>query len=180
MTNKNLGLYLHIPFCDAKCSYCNFYSMAGCASQKELYKNALLKELKQWGEKVFRPITSIYIGGGTPSAMKKEFLLEILNCVKTNFTVLDNAEITVEVNPKSASLPLFSALKEAGVNRISIGVQSGNDDELKTLGRLHDKKTAEETYFAARKAGIENISLDLMLGLPNSTLDTKQIGRAHV
>ncbi len=168
MTNKGLGLYLHIPFCEAKCRYCDFYSLAGNPQKKELYKNALLKEIKKWGEKIFRPISSIYIGGGTPSALPSHFLCEILDCVKENFKVSSDLEITVEVNPQSATEPLFNALINAGVNRLSIGVQSGNDDELNTLGRLHNRKTAENTFYAARQAGFKNISLDLMLGLPDS------------
>ncbi len=172
LTNKGLGLYLHIPFCEAKCRYCDFYSLSGDPLKKELYKNALLKEIKKWGEKIFRPISSIYIGGGTPSALPAHFLCKILNCVKSSFSVSSDAEITVEVNPKSASLPLFEALINAGVNRLSIGVQSGNDSELKTLGRLHNRKTAEETFLNARKAGFKNISLDLMLALPDSNTQT--------
>ncbi len=172
LTNKGFGLYLHIPFCKAKCRYCDFYSLSGDPLKKELYKNALLKEIKKWGEKIFRPISSVYIGGGTPSALPADFLCEILNCIKENFSVLSDAEITVEVNPQSASLPLFEALVKAGVNRLSIGVQSGNDSELKALGRLHNRKTAEETFFNARKAGFKNISLDLMLSLPDSNTRT--------
>ncbi len=172
LTNKSLGLYLHIPFCEAKCRYCDFYSLAGDREKKELYKNALLKEIKKWGEKVFRPISSIYIGGGTPSALPADFLCEILGCVKSSFSVSSDAEITVEVNPQSASLPLLIALNKAGVNRLSIGVQSGNDSELQTLGRLHNRKTAEETFLSARKAGFKNISLDLMLGLPDGNENT--------
>lgn len=172
LTNKDFGLYLHIPFCESKCNYCSFYSIAATATIKELYKNALLKEIKKWGENIFRPITSIYVGGGTPSTLKSEDISEIINCVKTNFKVCENAEITVEVNPKSSSLDFFKSLINCGVNRLSIGVQSGNDNELKALGRLHDRKTAEDTFYTARKAGFKNISLDLMLGLPASTLDT--------
>ncbi len=172
MTNQGLGLYLHIPFCESKCNYCSFYSMAANDETKELYKKALLKETKKWGEKVFRPITSIYVGGGTPSALKADAVAEIINCVKSNFTVCEDAEITVEVNPKSASLDFFKTLLNCGVNRLSIGVQSGNDSELISLGRLHNKKTAEETFLSARKAGFKNISLDLMLALPDSNLDS--------
>ena len=172
MTSKSLGLYLHIPFCQAKCRYCDFYSLAGDREKKELYKNALLKEIRKWGENIFRPISSIYIGGGTPSALPAHFLCEILDCVKENFKICDNAEITVEVNPQSATESLFCELIKAGVNRLSIGVQSGNDDELKTLGRLHNRKTAEETFLNARKAGFKNISLDLMLALPDSDEQT--------
>ena len=172
MTNNSLGLYLHIPFCQAKCRYCDFYSLSGSSEKKELYKNALLKEIRKWGENIFRPISSIYIGGGTPSALPAHFLCEILDCVKENFKVLNNAEITGEVNPQSATESLFAELIKAGVNRLSIGVQSGNDDELKTLGRLHNRKTAEETFLNARKAGFKNISLDLMLALPDSNEQT--------
>ena len=172
MTNNSLGLYLHIPFCEAKCRYCDFYSLSGSSEKKELYKNALLKEIRKWGENIFRPISSIYIGGGTPSALPAHFLCEILDCVKENFKICDSAEITVEVNPQSATESLFCELIKAGVNRLSIGVQSGNDDELKTLGRLHNRKTAEETFLNARKAGFKNISLDLMLALPDSNEQT--------
>ncbi len=165
---KPLGLYLHIPFCEKKCSYCDFYSVAANDTVKRDYIKALMREITQWGGKLSRPIDTVYFGGGTPSLIA-EYLPEIMRCVKASFRVLDNAEITMEMNPADNCREVLEYAKNAGVNRLSIGAQSGNDEELEILGRRHTKKQIEESVGLARKSGFENISLDIMLALPFST-----------
>ena len=167
----NLGLYLHIPFCNGKCAYCDFYSAFTNEELLDSYLTALIREIKQWGGKINRPIDTIYLGGGTPSLLNHR-LVPLLKAVYDNFKVLDNAEITLELNPADNVLEILQNAKLAGVNRISIGAQSGDDEELLTLGRRH---TASETVNAvkvARELGFDNLSLDLMLGLPNSSSET--------
>ncbi len=132
------------------------------------YTQALCREIEKRGGKLTRPFHSLYIGGGTPSALGGKLLCEIIEKAKNTFNITPDAEITVEVNPKTGSRELFCALKKSGVNRISLGVQSGNDEELKLLGRVHDKSMAESTFLAARAEGFDNISVDLIIGLPDS------------
>ena len=164
----NLGLYLHIPFCKRKCAYCDFYSGVFTEQLAEEYINALKREIKQWGGKINRPIDTIYFGGGTPSLIA-EYLPAILECVNTNFRVLKDAEITLEINPQDNIEDILKFAKTAGVNRLSIGVQSGDDSELATLGRTHSVSDTAHAVKTAKKLGFSNISLDLMLGLPHST-----------
>ena len=169
MTNP-LGLYIHIPFCEKKCNYCDFYSAFYNKDILISYLTTLKGEINKWGGAINRPIDTIYIGGGTPSLLSEE-IIPLLDCVKANFTVLDNAEITVEANPSSSG-DFLEFAKRAGVNRLSIGVQSGCDDTLKTLGRTHTSRDAATTVQKARRLGFDNISLDLMIALPNSNIDT--------
>ncbi len=167
----NLGLYLHIPFCKRKCAYCDFYSAIFTEELTDKYIQALKRELKQWGGNLNRPIDTIYLGGGTPSLLNHR-LPELLDCVRQNFKVIDNAEITLEINPQGDMYEVLENAKKAGVNRLSIGVQSSDDDELQILGRTHSKADAKNTVKTARSLGFSNISLDLMLGLPNSDKNT--------
>ena len=169
MTNP-LGLYIHVPFCEKKCNYCDFYSAFYSSDMLAVYLDALKGEIKKWGGKIHRPIDTIYIGGGTPSLLGEQ-ILSLVDCIRENFTVLENIEFTVEVNPSSSSNFLEYA-KEAGVNRLSIGVQSGCDRTLKILGRTHTANEAALTVKAARDLGFDNISLDLMIALPNSNIDS--------
>ena len=165
---KPLGLYIHIPFCKQKCNYCDFYSVAVDSKTKRDYVTALQREIKQWGDKLGRPIDTVYFGGGTPSLLA-EFLPEIMEKVKSSFKVLEGAEITMEMNPgDNAEYVLNFALK-SGVNRLSIGAQSGDNEELKILGRRHTAEETAQTVRIARALGFNNISLDIMLGLPSST-----------
>ena len=168
---KPLGLYIHIPFCLKKCNYCDFYSVAVNDSVKRDYIKALIREIKQWGDKISRPIDTIYFGGGTPSLLA-EFLPEILSTVKASFSVLDNAEITMEMNPADNSKEVLELALKSGVNRLSIGAQSGNTEELKVLGRRHTAEQTAETVKFAKALGFKNISLDIMLGLPDSTSES--------
>ncbi len=169
MTNP-LGLYIHIPFCEKKCNYCDFYSAFYNRDTLNVYLSALKGEIKKWGGNLHRPIDTIYIGGGTPSLLGEQ-ILSLADCIKENFNVIENVEFTVEANPSSSSEFLKFA-KAAGVNRLSIGVQSGSDETLKILGRTHTTDDAVQTVEKARELGFENISLDLMISLPNSSIDT--------
>ncbi len=165
---KPLGLYIHIPFCRSKCNYCDFYSVAVNEQLKRDYVKAVIREIKQWGDSLSRPIDTVYFGGGTPSLLA-EFLPEIMSAVKNVFSVSDNAEITMEMNPADNSRAVLEFALSAGINRLSIGAQSGDDAELKMLGRRHTARQAVETVKTARQLGFNNISLDLMIGLPSST-----------
>lgn len=171
----NLGLYLHIPFCNGKCAYCDFYSAFTNEELIDSYLTALIREIKQWGGKINRPIDTIYLGGGTPSLLNHH-LVPLLKAVYENFNVLDNAEITLELNPADNVLEILKNAKTAGVNRISIGAQSGDDNELSVLGRRHTAKDTQTAVKAARNLGFNNVSLDLMLGLPDSNLKTLKNG----
>lgn len=166
-----LGLYIHIPFCLKKCNYCDFYSVAVNDNVKKEFVRALIREIKQWGGKIGRPIDTVYFGGGTPSLLA-EFLPEIMTAVKSSFEVSQNAEITMEMNPGDDYRKVLFCAKNAGVNRLSVGVQSSSDGELKVLGRRHTAAQTVNTVKTARELGFDNISLDLMLGLPDSNLQT--------
>lgn len=168
--HKGKGLYIHIPFCSKKCAYCSFYSGFVSEAVLEDYVSALIKELKRWGGRFDRPIDSIYFGGGTPSVLGKK-IEPVMDVIRNNFCILDNAEITAEINPE-ASLEFLLSAKKEGVNRISMGAQSGIDSELKMLGRNHTVNEVEEKYYLLKELGFDNISLDIMLGLPDSTIDT--------
>ena len=169
----NLGLYLHIPFCNGKCAYCDFYSAFTNEELLDSYLTALIREIKQWGGKINRPIDTIYLGGGTPSLLNHR-LVPLLKAVYESFTVLDNAEITLELNPADNVLEILQNAKAAGINRISIGAQSGDDEELSLLGRRHTASDTVNAVRVARELGFDNLSLDLMLGLPNSSCETLQ------
>ena len=169
MTNP-LGLYIHIPFCEKKCNYCDFYSAFYNKDTLSVYLSALKGEIRQWGGKLHRPIDTIYIGGGTPSLLG-EHILSLADCIKESFSVCENAEFTVEVNPSSSD-KFLSFAKAVGVNRLSVGVQSGCEKTLKILGRTHTAGQAIQTVKKARELGFKNISVDLMIALPDSNLQT--------
>ncbi|MBR6573010.1 MAG: radical SAM family heme chaperone HemW [Clostridia bacterium] len=168
LTNS-LGLYIHIPFCENKCNYCSFYSFKPSGLQKEKYVQALCTEIKKWGVRNARPINSIYIGGGTPSLLEEKQLESLFSSISENFEITDDCEITCEVNPNSAN-DFLEYASRLGVNRVSLGIQSANDNELKTLSRLHTFYDAKATISRAKSLGILNISVDIMLGLPDSSL----------
>lgn len=170
---NELSLYLHFPFCKKKCHYCDFYSLPDL-SQKRLYEKALAKSLSCFEEARGREVSTVYLGGGTPSLCSKEGIEEIFLAIRENFSLLPDAEITAEMNPESASEDIISAFAEAGGNRISFGVQSTLEKELSSLGRLHSFSDVKIAVDRARRAGIENISLDLMYGLPDQTLSDFQ------
>lgn len=167
MTNS-LGIYIHIPFCEKKCNYCNFYSVAPNGQVLE-YVNKVSEELVKWGERTARPIDTLYIGGGTPSLLKPDELSALICAVKENFNLQSDAEITIEVNPKDATGDFLASAKKIGVNRISLGVQSSNDDELVLLGRRHNFEDVKRAVKLAGEIGFKNISADIMIGLPFSS-----------
>ncbi len=166
---KPLGLYIHIPFCAKKCAYCDFYSAFPEGTVTARYLSVLKEEIIKWGGLTDRPIDTIYIGGGTPSLLG-ERIGEIVKTVYVNFSVCKDVEITVEANPCSITPEFLKSARESGVNRLSIGVQSGNDNELKVLGRTHTAEMAKSAVELAKREGFNNISLDLMLCLPDSSI----------
>ena len=163
------GLYLHVPFCATKCSYCDFHSACADESTMDAYCDALIREIKTYKDYT---IDSLYIGGGTPSLLGAERLAKILEAVHKNFTF--TGEATLEANPADDLYEVFSAAKRGGINRVSMGVQSGVAEELKILSRRHKTAEAERAVEDCRRAGIDNISLDLMLGIPLQTPKTLQ------
>ncbi len=176
MRRKSLGLYIHVPFCAGKCPYCDFYSLRGDGALMDRYTAAVMETIERWagrtgGEKV----ETVYFGGGTPNLLGAERLKALLSQAARRFG-LAAAEVTLEVNPTAVSLDFFQAVRQAGFNRLSMGLQSANEDELRFLGRKHTAKDVESAVNAARKAGFENISLDLMLGLPGGSRD--KLGRS--
>ena len=168
--SDTIGVYIHIPFCRSKCYYCDFFS--GKAKEEDFDKyTALLKErIKYWGNISKETVSSVYFGGGTPSILGAERLCDILTAVEKSFKVSSEAEITVEVNPESGKSLDFNKLCKVGFNRISIGMQSSHESELKALGRIHSPEDVRITVKAAKDGGFKNISLDIMMGIPNQTL----------
>lgn len=166
-----IGIYIHIPFCERKCNYCNFYSAFYGEDMLNSYVFALNREIKNQGGRINRPVGTVYFGGGTPSLLGDRLPL-VMNTVRECFNLTDDAEITLEMNPKNDCGELLKSAAEAGVNRLSIGAQSGIDSELKRLGRRHTAFDTIKAVETARRAGIDNISLDIMTGLPDSTLET--------
>ena len=167
-----IGLYLHIPFCDGKCAYCNFFSCCPRTDLSDLteYTERLIDSITVWGKSLDRTVDTVYFGGGTPSLMGHDRLNHILDTVFLSFDVADHAEITVEVNPSSTDELDFDRMKQAGFNRLSIGLQSANENELKLLGRRHSVDDARRTVERAQTAGFDNISLDVMLAIPEQTM----------
>ena len=169
---RPLGLYLHIPFCKAKCIYCDFYSLPHSEEEMDAYTAALQRDLMRWADQAKgHTVDTIYFGGGTPSYLGADRLCRILETVFAHYRVDKNAEITTEANPDSArEVSALRQLREAGFNRISLGMQSASDDELRLIGRVHTHKETVEAVRAARAAGFDNVSLDLIYGLPEQTM----------
>ena len=167
-----LGIYVHVPFCRSKCQYCDFYSLANKDDKvMDGYLSAICAHIKESG--ALAPgykVDTIYFGGGTPSFFGADGLATILTCIRRNFDVDNNAEITFEANPDSVSDKMLSRLRAEGFNRVSLGIQTDNDELLKKLGRPHTYAQAVSTFHRIRKAGYRNISVDLMYGLPGQTL----------
>ena len=171
--NNELSLYVHIPFCVRKCLYCDFLSFGDKESLMEDYFKALSKELKESaGDYRDREVKTVFFGGGTPSLPKAEYICDILSDIKENYRLSENAEISLELNPGTASFDKMRSYKDAGFNRLSIGIQSFNDEELKKLGRIHDSATALRTYEDARRAGFDNINIDIMSALPGQSVES--------
>ena len=168
-----LALYVHIPFCESKCPYCDFNTYAGIEPLMPSYVSALAREIEQWGVWLDRPtLASVFFGGGTPSYLPPRDLRRLMETIRTAFDLPDSAEATLEANPGDCSPDRLLAMRRAGFNRISIGVQSFDDAELAMLGRRHDAARAAEAVRGARGAGFENVSIDLMFGLPDQRVAT--------
>ena len=169
---KKLGIYIHIPFCKKKCEYCDFVSFSGIENMQEEYVKALIIDIKNSSKLVSDyKIDTIYFGGGTPSYIDSKYIVDILKIIKENYKVLDDAEITIEVNPGTVDKKKLSDYKNAGINRLSIGLQSTHNRLLQLIGRVHNYDEFVSTYKLAREVGFENINVDLMLGLPTQSLD---------
>lgn len=165
-----LGIYIHIPFCASKCSYCDFYSLQNCDYLMPEYQDALLEHIRESSGSIRNyEVDSIYFGGGTPSFYGADRIADILDELKLNGNVRLDSEITVECNPDSISPTALKLLRQEGVNRLSIGVQATDNSLLKLIGRRHNFQQAQKAYQDARNAGFDNISLDLMYGLPSQT-----------
>ena len=163
----SLGLYLHIPFCSSICNYCNFNRGLFDAGLKERYVQALESEIRRSGRG--EPADTIYFGGGTPSLLDPLEIGRLIDACRSVFDVTPDAEVTMETNPETSSLERMERFRESGVNRISFGVQSFREDELRRLGRLHSATRAREAVQEARGAGFGNVSLDLMMWLPQQS-----------
>ncbi len=174
-SGRPIGLYVHIPFCLSKCNYCDFLSYAyeakGCSEEDDKvlkYMDALEKEMIVY-EGSIPPIKTIYIGGGTPTSLTKESLSRLMGSIYRHFSICGDAEITAEANPGTLTISKLKALQDGGVNRISLGVQSFDDEILSFLGRIHSASQAMESIDLIKKVGFSNFSLDLIFGIPNQT-----------
>lgn len=166
--NQEIGIYVHIPFCKQKCLYCDFISFEGIIEKEEQYTEALKKEIIENAKKIENDIvTTIYVGGGTPSYIDSKYIIDILETIKKNYNIKKNAEITIEVNPGTVTKEKLKDYKNVGINRLSIGLQSTNNKILKEIGRIHTYEDFLETYQMARRVGFKNINVDLVLALPN-------------
>lgn len=173
MNPKELELYIHIPFCVKKCSYCDFLSAPATEQTREAYMAALFAEIegraKDYKDRI---ATSVFIGGGTPSLLSGDRINQLMEHIREGFTLAEDAEITMEVNPGTATAEKFTAFHAAGINRLSIGMQSAQEKELKMLGRIHDFGSFVQVYREAVEAGFTNINVDVMSGLPGQTLSS--------
>lgn len=165
----SLALYLHFPFCKQKCYYCDFNSYSGMEQYVPAYFTALRAEIDRYLPQN-RPITSVYFGGGTPSLLPAELLSETLRYLKEHFFISPQTEITIEVNPGTVDIEKLIDLKEAGFNRLSIGLQATQDHLLELIGRIHNWNDFEMCYHFAREVGFDNIGVDLIFGLPRQTM----------
>ena len=173
MNKEELGIYIHIPFCKQKCYYCDFISFSGIEEKETKYIEAIQKEINSYKFEKYC-VTTIYLGGGTPSYLSLESIQEILKNLKeklkNNEIAWEKIEITIEVNPGTVTKEKLQGYKKAGINRLSIGLQAAQDRLLKQIGRIHTYKEFEQTYNWAKEVGFQNINVDLMLGLPNQSI----------
>ena len=170
---KNLELYFHIPFCVRKCNYCDFLSSPANREVQEAYMAALFSETTERAAQYRKyNVISIFIGGGTPSVVEAKWIVQLMAIVRKKYFLAENAEITIEVNPGTVNRKMLEAYAQAGINRLSIGLQSANDEELKKLGRIHTFEQFLETYESARAAGFQNINVDVMSALPGQSLES--------
>lgn len=170
---KNLGIYIHIPFCISKCKYCGFYSHHGDTDEQQKYIEGLLEDIREYGKvygKNYR-VDTIFIGGGTPSILKPELIRTVLDILRESFVLSEDVEITIESNPKTLTEEKLYIYRQAGINRLSIGLQTLDDNLLKMLGRVHTAEESIESFNLARKCGFDNINLDLMFAIPGHTME---------
>ena len=173
MDNKKLGIYVHIPFCKSKCGYCDFCSHPPLEKETERYMNALMLNIQDFsGAAEPYSVDTVFIGGGTPTMLSKKQMKELVGCIRSSFSVEKDAEFTVEANPGTVDKRYLSSLVNMGINRISFGLQSANDNELRALGRIHTRDEFLQSYKAARAAGFKNINVDLMYGIPEQTKES--------
>lgn len=170
---QNFGVYVHIPFCQKKCKYCDFVSFDKCGEAAQArYVQAIAKEIENC--KIVKKVNTIYIGGGTPSILPAEYIEQILEKINQKFEVAQDAEITIEVNPGTVDFAKLEMYKKIGINRLSIGLQSAQNRLLELIGRIHKYEEFVKVYEMARSLGFSNINVDLMLGLPTQTLEELQ------
>ena len=173
MNKKELGIYVHIPFCKQKCYYCDFISFSGIEDKEEEYVKAIEKEIDSYNLEKYC-VTTIYLGGGTPSYLSaksiEKILIKLKDKLKNNQLKWKKIEITIEVNPGTVTKEKLEGYKKLGINRLSIGLQATQDKLLKQIGRIHTYKEFEETYKNAEETGLKNINVDLMIGLPNQNI----------
>lgn len=173
MKKEELGIYIHIPFCMQKCLYCDFVSYINKSECVKEYINCMIKEIQSYDLKKYN-ITTIYIGGGTPSFIESDYIKEIINVIQNklekNDTRWEDIEITIEANPGTITLEKLNDYKTAGINRISLGLQATQDRLLKQIGRIHNYKDFLEAYELLKRVGFNNINVDLMIGLPNQSI----------
>ncbi len=167
-----MELYIHIPFCIRKCAYCDFLSGPADVQTQDRYMEALLREVALAGQMQTAPVDTIFIGGGTPSAVDAGWIVRLMDQVRASFEVAEDAEITMEANPGTLTADKLAQYRKAGINRLSIGLQSTDDGELQRLGRIHSYQEFLENYQLAREAGFTNINIDLMSALPGQTVES--------
>ncbi len=166
-----LGLYLHIPFCHARCGYCDFVTFTGKEDRINTYVADVVREMALYAPRVTGDVSTVFFGGGTPSVLEASHLKSIFDGMHRHFTIAPSAEITLEANPESVTPEKACAWREVGINRLSLGLQSFDDTLLKAMGRLHTAEEFRQAYQTVRAAGFDNVSIDLIYGFPNQTLD---------
>lgn len=169
---NEIGIYIHIPFCKAKCNYCDFNSFADKNEFIPEYFNALKKEISSYVDRIKQyTVKTIFIGGGTPSLVEYKYICELIEFCKIELKISETAEISIETNPGTLDEIKLSNYKKVGINRLSIGLQAWQDNLLHSLGRIHSKDEFLESYYKAKKAGFNNINLDLIFGIPGQTMN---------
>jgi len=168
---KAAGLYIHIPFCLKKCGYCDFLSFGGCSeAQHTQYVKALISEIGWYAGRNIS-LDTVFIGGGTPSLLHENHITDIMKAASAAFCITEDAEITIEANPKTLNKDKLKAYRRAGINRLSMGVQSMNDEMLEFMGRAHNRADFLDNFHLAREAGFDNINIDAMFGIPGQTME---------
>lgn len=172
---KELELYLHIPFCVSKCKYCDFLSAPSGEEQRQIYVERLCRRIRYWSDVIHNygyEIVSIFVGGGTPSILTEAQITQVFEAVHESFPIMEDAEITLEMNPGTDVKDKLPVYRELGINRLSMGLQSADNEELKCLGRIHTYEDFRQVYQWAREAGFTNINVDLMSAIPGQTLES--------